>query len=262
MKEITFSQAVNETFHEEMERDPTIFIIGEDIGEHWGGPFGQFRGLYEKYGSRRIRETPISETAILGAAIGAAATGMRPIAALMFADFLGVCGDELLNQLQMRYMFGGKLKLPLTILAGIGAGASAAAQHSKSLYGLLMAIKGLKIVTPSTPYDTRGLLKSAIREDNPVIFLTHKRLGGRQTSQVPDEEYLIPLGEADIKREGSDVTVVATALMVHRALAAADTLQEKGVSLEVIDPRTIVPLDKQAIIDSVKKTGRLLIITE
>ena len=262
MKEITFSQALNETFDEEMERDPTIFIIGEDIGEHWGGPFGQFRGLYEKYGPQRIRETPISETAILGAAIGAAATGMRPIAALMFADFLGVCGDELLNQLQMRYMFGGKLKLPLTILAGIGAGVSAAAQHSKSLYGLLMAIKGLKIVSPSTPYDTRGLLKSAIREDNPVIFLTHKRLGGRLTSQVPDEEYLIPLGEADIKREGNDVTVVATALMVYRALAAADTLQEKGVSLEVIDPRTIVPLDKQTIIESVKKTGRLVIITE
>ena len=262
MKEITFSQALNETFDEEMERDPTIFVIGEDIGEHWGGPFGQFRGLFEKYGSRRIRETPISETAILGAAIGAAATGMRPIAAMMFVDFLGVSGDELLNQLQMRYMFGGKIKLPLTILAGIGAGVSAAAQHSKSLYGYLMAIKGLKIVSPSTPYDARGLLKSAIREDNPVIFLTHKRLGGRQTSQVPDEEYLIPLGVADIKREGSDVTVVATALMVHRALAAADTLQEKGVSLEVIDPRTIVPLDKQTIIESVEKTGRLVIISE
>jgi len=262
VREITFNQALNEVFHEEMDRDPTVFIIGEDIGEHWGGPFGQFQGLFEKYGARRIRETPISETAILGAAIGAAATGMRPIAAMMFVDFLGVCGDELLSQLQMRYMFGGKLKLPLTILASIGAGVSAAAQHSKSIYGWLMAIKGLKIVVPSTPYDARGLLKSTIREDNPVIFLTHKMLGGRRTSQVPDDEYLIPLGEADIKREGSDVTVVATALMVRRALAAAEKLQEKGISLEVVDPRTLVPLDKQTIIESVKKTGRLVVFSE
>jgi pyruvate/2-oxoglutarate/acetoin dehydrogenase E1 component len=262
VREITFNQALNEVFHEEMDRDPTVFIIGEDIGEHWGGPFGQFQGLFEKYGARRIRETPISETAILGAAIGAAATGMRPIAAMMFVDFLGVCGDELLSQLQMRYMFGGKLKLPLTILASIGAGVSAAAQHSKSIYGWLMAIKGLKIVVPSTPYDARGLLKSAIRDDNPVIFLTHKMLGGRRTSQVPDEEYLIPLGEADIKREGSDVTVVATALMVRRALTAAEKLQEQGTSIEIVDPRTLVPLDKQTIIESVKKTGRLVVFSE
>jgi pyruvate/2-oxoglutarate/acetoin dehydrogenase E1 component len=262
VREITFNQALNEVFHEEMDRDPTVFIIGEDIGEHWGGPFGQFQGLFEKYGARRVRETPISETAILGAAIGAAATGMRPIAAMMFVDFLGVCGDELLSQLQMRYMFGGELKLPLTILASIGAGVSAAAQHSKSIYGWLMAIKGLKIVVPSTPYDARGLLKSAIRDDNPVIFLTHKMLGGRRTSQVPDEEYLIPLGEADIKREGSDVTVVATALMVRRALTAAEKLQEQGTSIEIVDPRTLVPLDKQTIIESVKKTGRLVVFSE
>ena len=261
MKEITFSQAQNEAFDEEMERDPTVFIIGEDIGEHWGGPMGQFRGLFEKYGPQRIRETPISEAAILGGAIGAAATGMRPIAAMMFADFLGVCFDELLNQLQMRYMFGGKIKLPLTILASTGAGVSAAAQHSKSIHGLLMSVKGLKIVTPSTAYDAKGLLKSAIREDNPVIFLTHKLLG-RTSSQVPDEEYLIPLGKADIKREGSDVTVVAIEFMVHRALAAADKLQQKGISIEVVDPRTLVPLDKQTIIDSVKKTGRLVIMSE
>ncbi len=261
MKEITFSQAQNEAFDEEMERDPTVFILGEDIGEHWGGPMGQFRGLFEKYGPQRIRETPISEAAIMGGAIGAAATGMRPIAYLMFTDFLGVCFDELLNQLQMRYMFGGKIKLPLTILASTGAGVSAAAQHSKSLHGLLMSVKGLKIVTPSTAYDAKGLLKSAIREDNPVIFLTHKLLG-RTSSQVPDEEYLIPLGKADIKREGSDVTVVANEFMVHRALAAATKLQEKGIGVEVIDPRTLVPLDKQAIIDSVKKTGRLVIMSE
>ena len=252
MKEISFSRAINEALNEEMEREPTVFIIGEDIGEHWGGPFGQFRGLFEKYGPQRIRETPISETAILGGAIGAAATGMRSIAAMMFVDFLGVCGDELLNQLQMRYMFGGKIKLPLTILASIGAGLSAATQHSKSLFGLLMAIKGLKIVTPSTACDARGLLKSAIREDNPVVFLTHKLLLGT-TSEVPDEEYTIPIGKADIKREGDDVTVVATAFMVHRALAVAERLREEGTGIEVIDPRTLVPLDRQAIIDSVKK---------
>jgi pyruvate dehydrogenase E1 component beta subunit len=261
MKEQRFILALNEAFDEEMERDPNVFIIGEDIGEHWGGPFGQFRGLYEKYGPQRIRETPISETAILGGAIGAAATGMRPIAAMMFADFLGVSGDELLNQLQMRYMFGGRIKLPLTILAAIGAGASAATQHSKSLFGWFAAIQGLKIVVPSTAYDAKGLMKSAIREDNPVLFLTHKLLGGLK-SQIPEEEYLIPLGKADIKQEGKDVTVVATALMVHRALAVAAKLQEKGISLEVIDPRTLIPLDKQTIIDSVKKTGKLVVMSE
>jgi len=263
VKEMTFNQALNEAFDEEMERDPAVFIIGEDIGEHWfaGGPTGPFRGLFKEYGPQRIRETPISETAILGGAIGAAATGMRPIAAMMFVDFLGVCGDELINQLQMRYMFGGKIKLPLTILGSSGAGVSAAHQHSKNLYGLLMAIPGLKIVIPSTPYDAKGLLKSSIREDNPVIFLTHKMVVSL-TSQVPEEEYLIPLGKADIKREGSDVTVVAVAFMVHRALAAAAKLQERGISIEIIDPRTLVPLDKQAIIDSVKKTGRLVIMDE
>jgi len=261
MREISYTKAINEALDEEMARDPTVFIIGEDIGEHWGGPFGQFRGLYEKYGANRIRETPISETAILGGAIGAAATGMRPVAAMMFVDFLGVSGDELLSQLQMRYMFGGKIKLPLTIMAVTGAGQSAAAQHSKNLYGLLIAIKGLKIAVPSTPSDAKGLLKSAIREDNPVIFLTHKLLGFIK-GQVPDGEYTIPLGQSDIKREGKDVTVVAAAFMVHRALAVASKLQEKGISIEVIDPRTLVPLDKQAIIGSVKKTGRLVILDE
>ncbi len=261
MREVTFTQAQIEAFDEEMARDPNVFILGEDVGEHWGGPMGQFKGLFEKYGAQRIKDTPISEVAILGSAIGASATGMRPIASMMYVDFLGVSGDELVNQLQMRYMFGGKIKLPLTILALIGAGTSSAAQHSKSLYGWLAAIRGLKIVVPSTPYDTKGLIKSAIRDDNPVILLTHKLLG-RTSSQIPDKEYLIPLGEADIKREGSDVTVVAVAFMVHHALAAAEKLQEKGISIEIIDPRTLVPLDEQAIINSVKKTGRLVIMSE
>jgi pyruvate dehydrogenase E1 component beta subunit len=262
MKEITYSQAINEAVDEEMKRDPKVFILGEDIGKHWGAALGELKGLFDKYGPERVRETPISETAILGGAIGAAATGMRPIAYLYFNDFLGVCGDELINQLQMRYMFGGKTSLPLTIMAYCGAGLSAAHQHSKNLHGLLMSIPGLKIAIPSTPYDAKGLLKSAIRENNPVAFLYNTALifGGK--GEIPEEEYTIPLGKADIKREGSDVTVVATSRMVHQALAAADKLQEKGISIEVIDPRTLVPLDKQAIFDSVKKTGKLVIIDE
>jgi len=263
MREITYIQAITEAVDEEMARDPSVFVIGEDL-RFWGAPRGEFKGLYDKYGNRRLVDTPISETAILGGAIGAAATGMRPIADIMYANFLGVCGDELINQLtQMRYMFGGKIKLPVTITSYSGAGFSAGAQHSKTLYGLLMSITALKIVVPSTAYDAKGLLKAAIREDNPAIFLSHHLLMRRGIkSEIPDEEYIIPLGKADIKREGSDVTVVAIAAMVHRALAAAERLQGKGISIEVIDPRTLVPLDKQAIIDSVKKTGRLVIMDE
>jgi pyruvate dehydrogenase E1 component beta subunit len=244
MKELTFIRAINEAVDEEMQRDPSVFILGEDVGKSWGAAAGDYRGLF--------------------GASGAAATGMRPIAFLFFVDFLGVCGDELINQLtQMRYMFGGKIKLPVTITAYIGAGTGSAAQHSKTLFGWLMSIPGISIVVPSTPYDAKGLLKSAIREDNPVIFLEQQRLlFSREKSEIPDGEYTIPLGKADIKREGTDVTVVATALMVHRALAAAVKLQEQGISIEVIDPRTLVPLDKQTIIDSVKKTGRLVIMSE
>jgi len=259
MREITYIQAFQEAFDEEMSRDERVFVFGENVQFFEGT--GAFLGLYTKYGPDRVIDTPISETAILGGAIGAAATGLRPIAALMHADFLGECAEELLNQLQMRYMFGGKTTLPLTIIANTGAGVSAAAQHSKNLYGWLLPIKGLKIVVPSTAYDAKGLIKSAIRDDNPVIVLQHKVLG-RQTSQVPDEEYLIPLGKADIKREGSDVTVVALAMMVGRALNAAEKLKEKGISLEVIDPRSLVPLDKGTIISSVKKTGRLAVMVE
>jgi len=259
MKEITFRQAQYEAIDEEMKRDSSVFILGESVSTF--AATGVFAGLADKYGAKRVRNTAIAETAILGGAIGAAVTGMRPIASLMSCDFMGVCGDELINQLQMRYMFGGKAKLPLTIIASSGAGVSGAAQHSKTLYGWFMATKGLKLVVASTAYDAKGLLKSAIREDNPVVVLTHKMLG-RLTSEVPEEEYTIPLGKADIKREGSDVTVVAIEFMVHRALAAADKLQEKDISIEVIDPRTLVPLDKQTIIDSVKKTGRLVIMSE
>jgi len=259
MKKISVRQAQVEAIDEEMKRDSSVFVLGESVSTF--AATGIFAGLIDKYGPKRVRNTAISETAILGGAIGAAVTGMRPIASLMSCDFMGVCGDELINQLQMRYMFGGKAKLPLTIVASSGAGVSGAAQHSKTLYGWFMATKGLKLVVASTPYDAKGLLKSAIREDNPVVVLAHKMVG-RLTSEVPDEEYTIPLGKADIKREGSDVTVVAIEFMVHRALAAADKLQQKGISIEVIDPRTLVPLDKETIIDSVKKTGRLVIISE
>jgi len=259
MREITVAQAQNEALDEEMKREPRVFILGENIRAFRAT--APTAGLVDKYGPERVRDTAISEQAILGGAIGAAATGMRPIASLMICDFMGVCGDELINQLQMRYMFGGKIRLPLTIIASSGGGVSAAAQHSKSLYGWFMTIKGLKVVLPSTPYDAKGLLKSAIREDNPVLFLSHKKVDGLK-GKVPNEEYLIPIGKADIKREGTDVTVVAISFMVHHALAAAAKLQEDGISIEVIDLRSLIPLDKEAIIQSVKKTGRLVVMTE
>ena len=263
MREITFRQAIGEALDEEMERDSRVFIIGEDVGI-MGGLMGELGDLFGKYGPERVRDTPISEAAILGASIGAAITGMRPVAQMRFCDFLGCAWDDILNGMtKMRYMFGGKIRMPLTMTALSGAGLRQAAQHSQSLEGMLMSIPGLKIVIPSTPYDAKGLLKSSIRDDNPVMYLQHKVLmWAGPKGEVPEEEYIIPQGKADIKREGSDVTVVATAFMVHRALAAAAKLQEKGISLEVIDPRTVVPLDKQAILDSVKKTGRLVIMTE
>ncbi|MFQ5924766.1 MAG: alpha-ketoacid dehydrogenase subunit beta [Dehalococcoidia bacterium] len=263
MREITFTQAITEALNEEMARDPTVFLLGEDVGAY-GGILGQTTGLYDKYGPERVRDTPISETAIVGAAVGAAAAGMRPVPEIMFCDFLGVPMDEILNQVaKMRYMFGGKAMLPLVIRTLIGAGIGAAAQHSQCLEALFMHIPGIKVVVPSTPYDAKGLLKSAIRDDSPVIYFEHKLLILMPLQgEVPKKEYTIPLGKADIKREGKDVTIVATALMVHRALAAAAKLQERGISIEVIDPRTLVPLDKQTILDSVKKTGRLVLFTE
>jgi pyruvate dehydrogenase E1 component beta subunit len=237
--------------------------MGEDV-RSWGAPFGEFKGLFEKYGLMRVLDTPISEKAIMGAAIGAAETGLRPIANIMFSDFLAVCMAEILHPLcKLRYTTGGMFKMAVTIMSYSGAGTSSADEHSSCLDGLLMSIPGLKIIVPSTPYDAKGLLKSAIREDNPVLFLYHRMiiLGGMK-GKIPEEDYTIPLGKADIKREGKDVTIVASALMVHRALAAAEQLQREGLSLEIVDPRTVAPLDKQAIIDSVKKTGRLIIMAE
>jgi len=264
MKTITYTQSIREAFDEELARDPRVFVMGEDIGKYWGGAMGELQGLFAKYGPERIRETPISETAIMGGAIGAAVTGMRPVAWLYFTDFLGVCGDEMMNQLtNMRYMFGAKAKVPVTITAYSGAGVSAAAQHSKCVEGLMMSIPGLKIVSAGTPYDEKGLLKSAIRDDNPVLVSHHKLLIFTGVKgEVPDGEYTIPLGKADIKRAGKDVTIVAWALMMHRALAAAKKLEAEGISVEVVDPRTLVPLDKEAILNSVAKTGKLVIVDE
>ena len=264
MREINIRQAIGEALDEEMARDPSVFIIGEDVGP-MGGLMGEIGGLYKKYGIDRVRDTPLSEAAILGAAIGSAITGLRPIARMRFADFLGVAWDEIMNQMtKMKYMFGGKIKMPLTMDALTGAGRRSAAQHSQSIEGMMMSIPGLKIVLPSNAYDAKGLLKTAIRDDNPVMFFEHKFLmWAGPKSDVPEEEYLIPFGQAEIKREGKDVTVVATAAMVTRALNAAETLQkEKGISLEVIDPRTIVPFDKDTVLKSVAKTGRLVCFTE
>ena len=263
MREITYLQAITEAIDEEMARDPTVFLMGEDI-RAWGAPLGEFKGLYEKYGGERVRDTAISETAMLGATAGAAAMGMRPIVHIMFSEFLGVCMSDIRCVLtKTRYMTGGKTKFPATIMSYSGAGVSAAGEHSACPYGWLMAIPGLKIVAPATPYDAKGLIKSAIREDNPVQVLYHiKLIFDRLTGEVPEEEYTIPIGVADIKREGKDITVVAVGLMVHRALATATKLQEKGISLEIVDLRSLAPIDKQTIINSVKKTGRLVIMDE
>jgi pyruvate dehydrogenase E1 component beta subunit len=263
MREITYQDAITEAIDEEMKRDPTVFLLGEDI-RAWGAPLGEFKGLFEKYGPERVYDTPVSETAIIGAAIGAGIMGSRPIANIMFSEFLGVCWSEITNALcKKRYETGGKVKMPVTIVSYSGAGITAAGEHSANQYGMLLAITGLKLVIPSTPYDVKGLLKSSIRDDNPVLFLYHKLLMvDKLKGEVPRKDYTIPLGKADIKREGSDVTVVATAAMVHRSLAAAEKLQEEGINIEVIDPRTLKPLDVETILNSVRKTGKLVIIDE
>jgi len=262
MREITYLKAINEAVDEEMARDPAVILMGQDVRK-WGAPLGEFKGLYEKYGER-VLDTGISETAMLGATAGSAATGMRPIVHIMFGEFLGVCMSDVRCALtKTRYMTGGKTRFPATIMTYTGAGRSAAGEHSACPYGVLMATPGLKIVAPATPYDAKGLIKSAIREDNPVQVFYHVGLiFSKMTSQIPNEDYTVPIGEADIKREGSDVTVVAIGLMVHRALAAAKRLQEKGISLEVVDARSLAPLDKLTIIKSVEKTGRLVIMDE
>jgi pyruvate/2-oxoglutarate/acetoin dehydrogenase E1 component len=262
VKELSVAEAIREALREEMLRDETVYICGEDVGQ-FGGCFGVTQGLYEEFGEERVRDTPISETAIVGSAVGAAATGMRPVPEIMFMDFVTVCMDQLVNQAaKMRYMFGGKAIMPITLRLPVGAGISAAAQHSQSLEAWFTHVPGLKVVMPSTPADHKGLLKASIRDDNPVIFVEHKVLYGIKGPVPEDEDYVIPLGKGDIKRQGEDVTVVATSMMVYKALAAAEELAKEGISVEVVDPRTLVPLDKDIILSSVEKTGRLVIVHE
>ncbi|MCZ6665367.1 MAG: alpha-ketoacid dehydrogenase subunit beta [Gammaproteobacteria bacterium] len=269
-RKITFQQAVNEALDQEMARDESVIVMGEDVvggtgteGEMdaWGGVLGITKGLYGKYGDR-IMDTPISESAFVGAAVGAATAGLRPVCELMFIDFMGVCFDQIYNQAaKFRYMFGGKAKTPVVIRTMIGAGFRAAAQHSQALYPVFTHIPGLKVVVPSTPYDVKGLLIQAIRDDDPVIFCEHKLLYGLE-GDVPEESYTIPFGEADIVREGDDVTIVAIGRMVHLALEAAETLSKNGIACEVIDPRTTSPLDEDSILESVENTGRLVVVDE
>src|SRR5947208_3849403 len=257
---ITSAEALNEALREEMRRDNAVFVMGEDVaGWGSGGIFGVTKGLADEFGAERVRDTPISEEAIAAVAIGAAATGSRPVAEIMYVDFMALAMEPIVNQAaKMRYMFGGKIKLPLVIRAQQGAGRGNAAQHSQSLEAWFAHIPGLKVVVPSTPADAKGLLKTAIRDDNPVIFLEHKVLYFTR-GEVPDGDYTIPFGVADVKREGSDVTVVGIHTQVLEALKAAEELAEEGISVEVIDPRTVSPLDIDTIVKSVKKTGRLVV---
>ena len=261
MAKKTYLQALNEALGSEMERDERVFIIGEDVGR-FGGCFGVTQGLFDRFGEARVMDTPITESVIVGAAAGAAASGLRPVAELMFVDFIGVALDQLFNQAaKMRFMFGGKAKVPMVLRMPQGAGIGAAAQHSQSLEAWFMHIPGLKVAIPATPADAKGLLISAIRDDNPVIFLEHKLLYGLE-GEVPEGEYTVPFGQANVAREGSDVTIVATSKMLHTALCAAETLEKDGIKAEVIDPRTLVPLDIETIVASVKKTHALVLAHE
>ncbi|MBW2367282.1 MAG: alpha-ketoacid dehydrogenase subunit beta [Deltaproteobacteria bacterium] len=261
MATMTYGQALNSALETEMQRDENVLCLGIDIGEP-GGPLGITQGLYDKFGAKRVRDTPITESGFVGAAVGAAVCGLRPVAEIMFVDFVGVAMDQIFNQAaKMRYMFGGRAKVPVVIRTTYGVGMAVGAQHSQSLEAWFMHVPGLKVVMPSTPCDAKGLLISAIRDNNPVVFLENKMLYGVE-DEVPEDAYEIPIGRADIKREGRDVTIVATGQMVGRSLSAAGTLAESGVEAEVVDPRTLLPLDTETILASVKKTHRLVIVHE
>lgn len=260
-QEMTFAEAVRSALREEMLRDKRVFLMGEDIGIY-GGAFGVTRGLVEEFGEKRVRDTPISEAVIAGAAIGAALTGMRPVAEFQFSDFMAIGMDQIVNQgAKIRFMFGGKAEVPVVFRAPLGSGTGAAAQHSQSLEAWFAHVPGLKVVLPSTPADVKGLLITSIRDPNPVIFLEHKVLY-RQKGMVPVGDWQIPLGQADVKRQGKDLTIIALSIMVPRALAVADRLAQEGVEAEVIDPRTLRPLDEDTMVNSVIKTGRVLIVQE
>ena len=260
-RELTFAEAVREALAEEMRRDPTVVILGEDVAEA-GTTFKVLTGLVEEFGTARVIDTPISEAGFTGLGVGAAMTGMRPVVDIMFGDFLTLTMDQMVNQAaKIHYMSGGKLKVPMVLRTTMGAGRRSAAQHSQSLHVWLSHVPGLKVVLPSTPYDAKGLLKTAIRDDNPVVFVEDKMMY-RLKGPVPAGDYTIPFGVADIKREGTDVTIVATSSMVQAALGAARLLDEAGISAEVIDPRTTSPLDRQTIVESVKKTSRAVVVDE
>ncbi|MEF9427225.1 MAG: alpha-ketoacid dehydrogenase subunit beta [Candidatus Mariimomonas ferrooxydans] len=261
MREIEYREAIKEAVIEEMDKDKSVFLIGEDIGVY-GGAFRAYKGLLEKYGPERVINTPISEIGIIGAGVGAALTGQRPIAEIMFIDFTTLAMDQIVNQAaKIRYMTGDSLNVPMVIRTQGGAGRGVAAQHSQSLEAWFYHVPGLKVVMPATSYDVKGLLKTAIRDDNPVVFLEHKMIYLIK-GEVPEEEYTIPFGVADIKREGSDITIVAYSNMLFKSLEAAKELEKEGVSCEIVDPRTLVPLDLDTIVESVKKTGRLVVVTE
>ncbi|WP_336761510.1 alpha-ketoacid dehydrogenase subunit beta [Asaia sp. VD9] len=272
MSRKSFRQAINEALRQEMRRDERVILMGEDVAggkggssgvdDAWGGVLGVTKGLYTEFGPDRVLDTPITEASYIGAAAGAAATGLRPVAELMFVDFVGCCLDQIMNQAaKFRYMFGGKARTPLVIRAMYGAGLSAAAQHSQALYPLFTHIPGLKVVIPSSPYEAKGLLIEAIRDDDPVIFLENKLMYDEE-EDVPDEPYTIPFGEANLTREGDDVTIVAFGRMVGFANQAADKLEKQGISCTVLDPRTTSPLDTGTILDCVAETGRLVIVDE
>ena len=259
MREITFIQAINEALAEELRLDPKTFLMGLDV---WVGAFGATSGLTDEFGADRILNAPISEAGYAGAGVGAAMAGMRPIVEIEFASFFYCCWDQVCNQAaKLRYMSGGQADMPITFRAVCGAVGSAAAQHSETVYSQFMSVPGLKIVVPSDVHDMKGLLKSAIRDNNPVLVFEHLKLG-RSKQAVPDDEYLVPLGQATVKREGADVTVVAVGFMVSRALKAADALAADGISVEVVDPRSLIPLDEDTLLESVAKTQRVLVVDE
>lgn len=263
MREITYLEAIKEALREEMLRDDRVFLMGEDIGKH-GGAFGLTKGLWEEFGDERIRNTPISENTIVGCGIGSAITGLRPVVEIMFVDFITLAMDEIVNTAaKIRYITGGQHRVPLVIRTQQGSGGlkGAGAQHSQSLEAWFVHIPGLKVILPSTPYDAKGLLKASIREDNPVVFIEHKYLYSLK-GRVPEEEYTLSLGKASVKKEGSDITVIANQALLHQALEVTKEMEKEGVSIEVIDPLSYAPLDRQTIIDSVRKTGRAVVLQE
>ena len=258
MRQITYKEALKEAMREELKRDDSVFLLGEDIGKY-GGVYAVTRGLFDEFGPGRVKDTPLAEAVIVGAATGAAAVGARPVVEIMYVNFMTFCMDQIVNHAaKMRYMFGGKIKVPMVIRTQGGAGTSCAAQHSESLESWFIHVPGLKVIMPSTPYDAKGLLKSAIRDDNVVIFIEHNMLYNTK-GEVPEEEYLLPIGKADIKRAGGDITIISYSKMVLTALQAAEDLAKDGINAEVIDIRTLSPLDIDTITDSVKKTGRAVI---